>query len=100
MWNRRTGTLFEILAGHEPGGVNSVDWCPREDGIFASCGDDGTIRIWGPEPTSGFDGIVEKSTRLRDVSNGDLENGKTTGNKSGDDYRVSSPTRARATSPR
>lgn len=100
VWHRRTGVLFEILGGHDPGGVNSVDWCPREDGIFASCGDDCTIRIWGPEPTSGLDGIVEKSSRLRDVSNGDLDNGRAVGSKPRDEQSVSSPTRARATSPR
>ncbi|KAG8873801.1 hypothetical protein FRC20_007455 [Serendipita sp. 405] len=76
IWNRRTSTLFEILSGHESG-VNSVDWCPRENAIFASCGDDGTIRIWGPEP-NGF--LVDASPVFsQDVSNGDIHNGKDDG---------------------
>lgn len=53
VWNRHSGTLFEILSGHESGGVNSVDWCPQDSAMFASCGDDKTIRIWASEPTAG-----------------------------------------------
>lgn len=100
VWHRRTGTLFEILAGHGPGGVNSVDWCPGEDAIFASCGDDGTIRIWGPEPTSGRDGLVEKSRKTRDGLSGDFDNERPTNNSTSEDHRSSSPTRTKATLPR
>ncbi|KAG8835358.1 hypothetical protein FRC17_003841 [Serendipita sp. 399] len=76
IWNRRTSTLFEILSGHESG-VNSVDWCPRENATFASCGDDGTIRIWGPEPNGFF--IDASPMFSQDASNGNVHNGKVTG---------------------
>ena len=45
---------IEPIAGvrdaHGVSDVNSVNWCIREDakgrGILASCGDDGTVKVW------------------------------------------------------
>ena len=45
-WNRETEYILETLAGHTEGSVNSVAWNPVDDGVFASCGDDGQVRIW------------------------------------------------------
>lgn len=101
VWHRRTGTLFEVLAGHEPGGVNSVDWCPQENAIFASCGDDGTIRIWGPEPEPIFEPLVESTNgHTSNFSNIETENGKNTGtSKPGEKHFTSSPSGSRETPP-
>ncbi|KAJ7472715.1 WD40-repeat-containing domain protein [Mycena latifolia] len=46
VWNRHTGVLLEVLAGHGAGSVNCVAWNPRSERMFASCADDRTIRIW------------------------------------------------------
>jgi len=46
IWDRETGRLLEALGGHGEGSVNAVAWNPKNEGVFASCGDDGTIRIW------------------------------------------------------
>lgn len=45
IWRKDTGTLMEVLSGHEAGSVNAVAWNPAEVGMFASCSDDRTIRI-------------------------------------------------------
>lgn len=47
IWNRETSELIETLAGHT-GTVNCVKWSPTESAMFASAGDDKTIRIWRP----------------------------------------------------
>ncbi|KAF2090742.1 WD repeat-containing protein-like protein [Saccharata proteae CBS 121410] len=43
---RNNGRLIEALDAHRPGCVNAVVWHPRDPGIFASAGDDRTVRIW------------------------------------------------------
>ncbi|PWN34125.1 WD40 repeat-like protein, partial [Meira miltonrushii] len=48
VYHRKTGKLLDRLRGHSKGSVNSVAWHPRQHNMFASCGDDGTIRIWRP----------------------------------------------------
>ncbi|CAE6517146.1 unnamed protein product [Rhizoctonia solani] len=52
VWKRDTGVLIEVLSGHGPGCVNDVAWNPRDPGLFASCSDDHTIRLWCPPPPS------------------------------------------------
>ncbi|KAG8904251.1 hypothetical protein FRB99_002035 [Tulasnella sp. 403] len=63
IWRKETGTLVEVLSGHGKGNVNSVAWNPKEVGMFASCSDDKTIRIW-----------EAPSTNMEDISpNGEYE---------------------------
>ena len=50
VWHRDTGALLESLTGHGEGSVNSVAWNPTNERMFASCSDDGTIRIWETPP--------------------------------------------------
>ncbi|QRV99920.1 WD repeat-containing protein [Ceratobasidium sp. AG-Ba] len=52
VWRRDTGALLEVLSGHGPGCVNDVAWNPVEPGLFASCSDDHTVRLWCPPPSS------------------------------------------------
>lgn len=44
------GGGYEVLAtvpeAHPPGDVNCVQWRPGGDGVLATCGDDGTVRLW------------------------------------------------------
>lgn len=47
IWNRETTSLMEVLSGHDRV-VNCVRFNPTVPNMFASCGDDGTIRIWQP----------------------------------------------------
>ncbi|KAG9102164.1 hypothetical protein FS749_014943 [Ceratobasidium sp. UAMH 11750] len=51
VWRRDTGALLEVLSGHGPGCVNDVAWNPKEPGLFASCSDDHTVRLWCPPPS-------------------------------------------------
>ncbi|KAL9083883.1 MAG: hypothetical protein Q9165_008353 [Trypethelium subeluteriae] len=53
IWRRKSGELIEKLEGHEKssgsgstGFVNAVAWHPHDPSIFASAGDDHTVRIW------------------------------------------------------
>ncbi|KAI5816950.1 WD40-repeat-containing domain protein [Pyronema omphalodes] len=45
VWKKETGELVEKLAGHN-GIVNCVHWNPVNPYMFASSGDDRTVRIW------------------------------------------------------
>lgn len=48
IWNKSTAQCIQKLAAHSPR-CNSVSWCPTNPQIFASCGDDGKIKIWSNE---------------------------------------------------
>ncbi|CAO1634740.1 unnamed protein product [Parajaminaea phylloscopi] len=48
VYHRSTGKLLIRLEGHGPGSVNTVAWHPKIPSLLASCGDDGTVRIWQP----------------------------------------------------
>ncbi|KAF9514475.1 hypothetical protein BS47DRAFT_1295012 [Hydnum rufescens UP504] len=62
VWHRDTAEILETLDGHKHGSVNSVSWNPVDDGVFASCSDDGTIRVWeAPTWTSTGDSIADSS---------------------------------------
>lgn len=54
VWNRETTRLLEVLNGHV-GTVNCVKFSPVNLAMFASCGDDGLVKIWQP-PSVGDDG--------------------------------------------
>ncbi|KAG5518694.1 hypothetical protein PMAC_002663 [Pneumocystis sp. 'macacae'] len=45
VWHRENGSLIETLKSHK-GTVNSVSWSPVNPVMFASAGDDHTVRIW------------------------------------------------------
>ncbi|CAG8607407.1 3727_t:CDS:2 [Ambispora leptoticha] len=45
VWHREHAALIEVLSGHNDI-VNSVHWSPVNPYLFASAGDDHTIRIW------------------------------------------------------
>lgn len=46
VWHKETGSLIEVLNGHSEGSVNAVAWNPKHPTMFASAGDDHTVRIW------------------------------------------------------
>ncbi|KAI1776372.1 WD40-repeat-containing domain protein [Hypoxylon cercidicola] len=45
IWHKASAHLVEKLSGHIPG-CNAVAWSPTDPCLFASCGDDGKIKIW------------------------------------------------------
>jgi len=59
VFHRESGALIETLEGHAPldtgpdgsksGGVNAIAWNEAEPCMFASAGDDKTVRIWSNE---------------------------------------------------
>ncbi|KAG8915597.1 hypothetical protein FRC00_002512 [Tulasnella sp. 408] len=70
IWRKETGTLVEVLSGHGKGNVNSVAWNPKEVGMFASCSDDHTIRIWEAPPA----GVaLTEDLSSPSLSNGDYD---------------------------
>ncbi|OTA94806.1 hypothetical protein M434DRAFT_20608 [Hypoxylon sp. CO27-5] len=48
IWHKETAYPVVKLNGHIPG-CNSVSWSPTDPCLFASCGDDGKIKIWSNE---------------------------------------------------
>ncbi|KAI0019595.1 WD40-repeat-containing domain protein [Xylariomycetidae sp. FL0641] len=45
IWHKATAQLIEQLSGHSPR-CNAVCWSPTDPCLFASCGDDGKVKIW------------------------------------------------------
>ena len=45
IWHKENGTLIETLEGHTKGCVNAVAWNPADSSMFASAGDDKTVRM-------------------------------------------------------
>lgn len=51
IWHIRREEPLATLSGHTRT-VNCVSWNPVYPSMLASCSDDGTVRIWGPKPTT------------------------------------------------
>jgi WD40 repeat protein len=49
VWHKQNGQLVERLQGHT-GTVNCVTWNPSNPQMFASAGDDRTIRMYDARP--------------------------------------------------
>ncbi|KXJ92876.1 WD domain-containing protein [Microdochium bolleyi] len=45
IWHKASEEAVEKLSGHTPR-CNSVSWSPTDPCLFASCGDDGKVKIW------------------------------------------------------
>ena len=88
VWHRDSASLLEILPGHGEGSVNSVAWNPKNEGMFASCSDDHTIRIWEAPPGASADGVGE---HVVPMTNG-KEKGKTRQRWDGDDVETTATT--------
>lgn len=74
MWHRDSGVLLETLTGHGAGSVNDVAWNPIDMHMFASCSDDGTVRIW--ESPSGTAREYDSSANLDGHAYGSSHKGK------------------------
>jgi len=48
VWHKLTGTLVHKAEAHTPR-VNAVAWNPADPAMYATCGDDGKIKIWVPK---------------------------------------------------
>lgn len=49
IWHRHWEEPVSVLRGHT-GVVNAVSWSPTNPALLISASDDGSIRLWGPEP--------------------------------------------------
>ncbi|KAI1284659.1 WD40-repeat-containing domain protein [Xylaria sp. FL0933] len=61
IWNKATAQRIQRLPAHSPR-CNSVSWCPTNPQLFASCGDDGKIKIWSND-------AWRRNQRLRAAAN-------------------------------
>jgi len=48
IWHRATGQLLHTSFAHPEGRVNDMVWGRGPAQMLASCGDDGTVRVWEP----------------------------------------------------
>lgn len=47
IWHKESGQLIDKLEAHGKTSCNSVTWSPADPAMFATCGDDHKVRIWG-----------------------------------------------------
>ncbi|KAI1180849.1 WD40-repeat-containing domain protein [Nemania sp. FL0916] len=48
IWNKSSAQCVQRLLAHRPR-CNSAAWCPSNPKLFATCGDDGKVKIWSNE---------------------------------------------------
>lgn len=66
VWQASSPHPIQVLAGHDET-VNSVSWNPiASRKLFASCSDDGTVRIWQPPGLGETDEVVEPKEEPED----------------------------------
>ncbi|OBT68889.1 hypothetical protein VE03_02157 [Pseudogymnoascus sp. 23342-1-I1] len=53
VWHKENGSVVEKLEAHRPGCCNSVSWNPKNPRMFATAGDDQSVRIWCNKPDPG-----------------------------------------------
>ena len=46
IWHKENGMLVETLEGHLSGCVNAISWNPTNPGMFASAGDDRSVKMY------------------------------------------------------
>ncbi|KIW29355.1 uncharacterized protein PV07_05174 [Cladophialophora immunda] len=73
VWHKENESLIEKLSGHGRGQggkecVTTVDWHPRDAGMFASGGDDRKVRIWTNlrSPVEGLPSSLNRSLARHD----------------------------------
>mgnify|MGYP002715146364 CR=1 FL=1 len=49
VWHRVSGQVLDTDCRHAHGAVNDVVWHSAQADMMASCGDDGTVRVWQPQ---------------------------------------------------
>ncbi|KAB5550961.1 WD domain-containing protein [Coniochaeta sp. 2T2.1] len=75
IWHKWTGRQTTVLEGHSPR-TNGVSWNPADPCMFASCGDDGKIKIWSnPEFKRAADDARARSNGASANGNGRSSNG-------------------------
>ena len=68
VYHCKTGKLLEKLKGHGLGSINGVSWHPTQHSMFASCSDDGTIRIWRPHERRPDDSTDDESVKALEMA--------------------------------
>jgi len=67
IWDYESGHLLKSLLGHSEE-VNSVAWCPTQEGQLASCGDDCQIILWDWESGKIIRSWNEHTDEVNDLS--------------------------------